>query len=43
MVFDSEAGVVTMVLDVDRGTTALAFEDRAGAVWLFFVVEDVEV
>ena len=26
MVFDSEAGVVTMVLDVDRGTTALAFD-----------------
>ena len=26
MVFDSEAGVVIMVLDVDRGTTALAFE-----------------
>ena len=33
----------SMVLDVDRGTTALTFEDRAGAVWLFFVVEDVEV
>ena len=43
MVFDLEAGVATMVLDLHRGTTALAFEDRAGAVWLFSVVEDVEV